>query len=68
MNTEQQPIQDNKQQQPATQKNEGGEQVHISQPHSERAEGPFAHSGETSGWTKEEKEEKEQQEDDVQQA
>lgn len=58
-------MQDNQQQ--TTPKQEGGEQVHISQPHIERAEGPFEHSGETSGWTKEEKEEKEQQQDAQQQ-
>lgn len=33
----------------------------ISPPHTERAEGPFEHSGETAGWTKEEKEEKDEQ-------
>ena len=43
------------------------DQVQISQPRIERAEGPFEHSGETSGWTKEEAEEKEQQEDSEQQ-
>ena len=61
MNKEQQPMQDNNKQQQPLQNKEGGEQVHISQPHIERAEGPFEHSGETSGWTKEEKEEKEQE-------
>lgn len=35
--------------------------VHISQPHVERAEGPFEHSGETSGWTEEEKKENQEQ-------
>ena len=68
MHTEQQPTQDNKGQQQPAQNNEGGKEAHISQPHIERAEGPFEHSGETSGWTKEEKEEKEQQENDSQQA
>jgi hypothetical protein len=38
-----------------------GENVQISQPQVERAEGPFAHSGETSGWTEEEKQEAEEQ-------
>jgi hypothetical protein len=37
------------------------ENVQISQPHVERAEGPFEHSGETSGWTEEERKEKEEQ-------
>lgn len=37
------------------------ENVQISQPHIDRPEGPFEHSGETSNWTKEEREEKEQQ-------
>ncbi|HEV7330410.1 MAG TPA: hypothetical protein VGN63_05165 [Flavisolibacter sp.] len=67
MNTEPQHMQDNKQQQQSTQNTEGGEQVKISQPHIDRPEGPFEHSGETSGWTKEEAEEKEQQEDSQQQ-
>ena len=62
MNTERQGMQDTPQQQQAAQNKEGSEQVHISQPNNDRAEGPFAHSGETSGWTKEEKEEKEQDE------
>ena len=66
MHKEKHAAQENEQQQTA-QNREGGEQVHISQPHTERAEGQFEHSGETSGWTKEEREEKEQQ-DDRQQA
>ncbi|MBB1284386.1 hypothetical protein HRH25_08385 [Flavisolibacter sp. BT320] len=66
MNTEHQSTQDNKQQQQSPQKKEGSESVQISQPHNERAEGPFPHSGETSGWTKEEKEEKEQDPDSQQ--
>lgn len=37
------------------------ENVQISQPHVERAEGPFEHSGETSGWTEEERKEKEEE-------
>lgn len=37
------------------------ENVQISQPQIERAEGPFEHSGETSGWTEEEKQEAEEQ-------
>jgi hypothetical protein len=42
--------------------------VQISPPHIERAEGPFKHSGETSGWTKEEMIEKEiEQQDDPEQ-
>jgi hypothetical protein len=45
----------------ATPVKENEENIHISQPHIQRAEGPFEHSGETSGWTKEEREEKEQQ-------
>lgn len=60
MNTERQAMQDNPQQQQSAQNKEGNEKVQISHPHIERAEGPFEHSGETSGWTKEEKEEKEQ--------
>lgn len=36
--------------------------IQISPPKTERAEGPFEHSGETSGWTEEEKAEKEEQE------
>jgi hypothetical protein len=39
------------------------EDVQISQPKIDRPEGPFEHSGETSNWTKEEREEKEQQDD-----
>ena len=35
--------------------------VQISQPHTERPEGPFEHSGETAGWTAQEKEESKQQ-------
>ena len=38
------------------------ENVQISPPHVERAEGPFEHSGETSGWTEEERKEKEEEE------
>ncbi|MDQ3277688.1 MAG: hypothetical protein M3Q06_05150 [Bacteroidota bacterium] len=60
MNTEHKQTQAN-QQTPAGQ--ESGEQVQISQPQVERAEGPFEHSGETSGWTKEEEEEKTAPED-----
>lgn len=59
MNTERQQTQDNSQQ--ANQGKESSENIHISQPQVERAEGPFEHSGETSGWTQEEKEEKEEQ-------
>ena len=59
MNTERQPTQDNSQQ--ANQGKESGENIHISQPHIKRAEGPFKHSGETSRWTQEEKEEQEEQ-------
>lgn len=33
----------------------------ISLPRIDRPEGPFEHSGETAGWTKEEKEEKTEQ-------
>lgn len=40
------------------QENSSEENVQISQPQIERPEGPFPHSGETSGWTKEEEEEK----------
>jgi hypothetical protein len=57
-----------------TESNNGGEKkeqkedVQISPPHIERAEGPFKHSGETSGWTKEEMIEKEiEQQDDPEQ-
>lgn len=39
-----------------TQKN-----TEISLPNIERPDGPFEHSGETAGWTKEEKEEKAEQ-------
>jgi hypothetical protein len=39
------------------------EHVQISQPKVERAEGPFEHSGETSGWTEEEKVEVEEKEE-----
>lgn len=39
------------------------ENVQISQPAVERAEGPFEHSGETSGWTEEEKVEAEEKGD-----
>jgi hypothetical protein len=35
------------------------EEIQISQPKIERPDGPFEHSGETSGWTEEEKIEKE---------
>lgn len=66
MNTERQSTQDSNSQQQPAQKKEGNESVQISQPHNERAEGPFPHSGETSGWTKEEKEEKEQDQDSQQ--
>ena len=52
------------------QQNTGGQQtgttnenVQISQPKVERAEGPFEHSGETSGWTEEEKDEKKEEEE-----
>lgn len=37
------------------------EDVQISLPKTERPEGPFQHSGETSGWTKEEEAEKQEQ-------
>jgi hypothetical protein len=37
------------------------EEVQISLPQIDRPEGPFEHSGETSGWTKEEEAEKEQE-------
>ena len=37
------------------------EDVQISLPHTDRPEGPFEHSGETSGWTKEEEAEKNEQ-------
>lgn len=60
MNTERHQTQETKQQ-PSQNMNESEEQLHISQPQVERAEGPFEHSGEASGWTEEEKEEKEQQ-------
>lgn len=39
-----------------------GEDVQISLPKTDRPEGPFEHSGETSGWTKEEEGEKKDQE------
>ncbi|RYF81134.1 MAG: hypothetical protein EON98_12735 [Chitinophagaceae bacterium] len=39
---------------------ENQDDVQISLPRIERPEGPFEHSGETSNWTKEEKEEKQQ--------
>jgi hypothetical protein len=39
----------------------GGEDVQISPPHTDRPEGPFEHSGETSGWTREEEAEKKEQ-------
>jgi hypothetical protein len=39
------------------------EHVQISPPKVERAEGPFEHSGETSGWTEEEKVEAEEKEE-----
>lgn len=32
----------------------GQEEVQVSLPQNDRPEGPFEHSGETSGWTKEE--------------
>jgi hypothetical protein len=38
------------------------EDVQISQPKIDRQEGPFEHSGETSGWTKAEEAEKTEQE------
>ena len=37
------------------------EKAEISLPKIDRPEGPFEHSGETAGWTKEEKEEKAEQ-------
>lgn len=37
------------------------EDVQISLPKTDRPEGPFEHSGETSGWTKEEEAEKKEQ-------
>ena len=37
------------------------ENTSISLPRIDRPEGPFEHSGETAGWTKEEKEEKDQE-------
>lgn len=39
-----------------------GENIEISKPHNERPSGPFEHSGETAGWTKEEKEEQQDKE------
>lgn len=42
--------------------NAGGEDVQISPPQIDRPEGPFEHSGETSGWTEEERKEVEDEE------
>jgi hypothetical protein len=55
---------ENQQQNTGTQQNSGTgqEDIQVSQPHVERAEGPFEHSGETSGWTEEERKEKQDQE------
>ena len=49
--------------QPATGDGQNGTQddVKISLPKIDRPEGPFEHSGETSGWTKEEAAEKKDQ-------
>lgn len=44
-----------------------GENVQISQPRTERAEGPFEHSGETARWTKAEEAEAREQQDSGQQ-
>lgn len=56
------PGDENNQQGTSTQQsNTTQEDVQISQPHVNRPEGPFKHSGETSNWTEEEKEEKEEQ-------
>ena len=46
---------------PAPQNSASEENVQVSQPHTDRAEGPFVHSGETSGWTEEERKEKQEQ-------
>ena len=42
--------------------NETQKSTEISLPRIDRPEGPFQHSGEVAGWTKEEKEEKTDQE------
>jgi hypothetical protein len=59
---------DDKQQSTGTTESTGAAQkeAHISPPHNDRPEGPFEHSGETSGWTKEEEEEAEMQDQDQQ--
>lgn len=63
MNTQQnQPGKDQQTPQPAGA--EQNEDVKVSTPQNDRPEGPFEHSGEVAGWTKEEQEEvKEQAED-----
>lgn len=60
MNTEFLDLPENGNQQ-ATDANQDASQkeVQISSPRIDRPEGPFEHSGETSGWTKEEAAEKE---------
>lgn len=72
MNNERKPHQQDQESKPqhssAETGNVGEENVQISLPRIDRPEGPFEHSGEVAGWTKEEAEEKEQQADDAQQA
>jgi hypothetical protein len=46
--------------------NKNQEKKDISLPRIERAEGPFEHSGEVAGWTKEEREEKQDLKDSQQ--
>lgn len=62
MSTEQHNMQDKNQQSQQstgeTKGNQGQDKKDISLPKIDRPEGPFEHSGEVAGWTKEEKEEK----------
>lgn len=57
------PGDENKNMQPGNQEgnDSSSENTSISLPRIDRPEGPFEHSGETAGWTKEEKEEKDQE-------
>lgn len=62
MNTEMFDLPGDDKQQTSAGQNASQEDVQISLPKTDRPEGPFEHSGETSGWTKEEETEKKDQE------
>ena len=61
MQQQNQPGKQNQEQQTTGTQQDNTNKENISLPRIDRPEGPFEHSGEVAGWTKEEKEEKQDQ-------